>query len=157
MKRIFTILTIALTVTAAMSCEKYEDGKPSKDVRAEFSKMYPDAWDVEWERYGGGDWVVSFETGRRPDGTDHKAFYDKNGNWIQTITDVLLSDVPQNIKNYLQESEYGQAQFEDNDAEFFETQDDGDFYRFDLMMGGRDIEVDVNADGEVTPAQYGYF
>ena len=156
MKRIFTILTIALTVTAAMSCEKYEDGKPSKDVRAEFSKMYPDAWDVEWERYG-GDWVVSFETGRRPDGTDHKAFYDKNGNWIQTITDVLLSDVPQNIKNYLQESEYGQAQFEDNDAEFFETQDDGDFYRFDLMMGGRDIEVDVNADGEVTPAQYGYF
>ena len=118
MKRIFTILTIALTVTAAMSCEKYEDGKPSKDVRAEFSKMYPDAWDVEWERYG-GDWVVSFETGRRPDGTDRKAFYDKNGNWIQTITDVLLSDVPQNIKNYLQESEYGQAQFEDNDAEFF--------------------------------------
>ena len=157
MKRIFTILTIALTVTAAMSCEKYEDGKPSKDVRAEFSKMYPDAWDVEWERYGGGDWVVSFETGRRPDGTDRKAFYDKNGNWIQTITDVLLSDVPQNIKNYLQESEYGQAQFEDNDAEFFETQDGGDFYRFDLMMGGRDIEVDVNADGEVTPAQYGYF
>lgn len=157
MKRIFTILTIALTVTAAMSCEKYEDGKPSKDVRAEFSKMYPDAWDVEWERYGGGDWVVSFETGRRPDGTDHKAFYDKNGNWIQTITDVLLSDVPQNIKNYLQESEYGHAQFEDNDAEFFETQDGSDFYRFDLMMGGRDIEVDVNADGEVTPAQYGYF
>ena len=47
--------------------------------------------------------------------------------------------------------------FEDYDAEYFETQAGDDFYRFDLVMGGRDIEVDVNADGEVTPAQYGYF
>ena len=157
MKRIFTILAIAAAVIVAASCEKYEDGKPSKDVRSEFAKMYPDAWDVEWERYGDGGWVVSFETGKRPDGTDRKAYYDKNGNWIQTITDVLLADVPQSIKNYLQESEYGQAQFEDNDAEYFETQSNDDFYRFDLVMGGRDIEVDVNSNGEVTPAQYGYF
>ena len=157
MKRIFTILTIAAAVVVAASCEKYEDGKPSKDVRTEFAKMYPNAWDVEWERYGDGNWVVSFETGKRPDGTDHKAFYERNGNWVQTITDVLLADVPQDIKNYLQESEYAQAQFEDYDAEYFETQAGDNFYRFDLVMGGRDIEVDVNTNGEVTPARYGYF
>ena len=157
MKRILTLLTIAAAMIVSASCEKYEDGKPSKDVRAEFAKMYPDAWDVEWDRYSDGGWVVSFETGKRPDGTDRKAFYDKSGNWIQTITDVLLADVPQNIKNYLQESEYGQAQFEDNDAEYFEIQSGDSFYRFDLVMGGREIEVDVNTGGEVTPAQYGYF
>lgn len=150
-------MTIAAALIVAASCEKYEDGKPSKDVRAEFAKMYPDAWDVEWERYGDGGWEVSFETGKRPEGTDRKAFYDKNGNWIQTITDVLLADVPQAIKNYLQESEYGGAQFEDNDAEYFEIQTGDDFYRFDLVLGGRDLEVDVNSNGVVTPAQYGYF
>lgn len=157
MKRILTLLALAAAVVMASSCEKYEDGKPSKDVRNEFAKMYPDAKDVEWERYGEGDWAVSFETGQGKGRTDRKAFYDKNGNWIQTITDVLLADVPQNIKNYLQESEYGGAQFEDNDAEYFETQTGDDFYRFDLVMGGREVEVDVNSNGEVTPAKYGYF
>ena len=157
MKRIVAILAMAVAVTVAVSCEKYEDGKPAKSVRTEFSRMYPEAWDVEWDRYGDGKWVVSFETGKRPDGTDHKAWYEADGTWIQTVTDVLLADVPQNIKNYLQESEYGQAQFEDNDAEYFETHAGDDFYRFDLVMGGRDIEVDVNTNGEVTPARYGYF
>lgn len=155
MKKIFTILTVIAAVILSVSCEKYEDGKPSKDVRTEFADMYPDAWDVEWERNGSG-WIVSFETGKRPNGTEHKAWYDKDGAWIQTVTDVILADVPQSIKDYLQESEYAQAQFEDYDAEYFETQTGDNFYRFDLVMGGRDIEVDVNTNGEVTPARYGY-
>ena len=157
MKRILILLAIAAAVVMAASCEKYEDGKPSKDVRAEFAKMYPDAWDVEWERSNGEYWVVSFETGSRSNGTERKAWYDRGGVWIQTVTEILLSDVPQDIKNYLQASEYGQAQFEDNDAEYFETQSGEDFYRFDMVTAGREIEVDVNADGRVSAAQYGYF
>ena len=87
----------------------------------------------------------------------YKAWYDDKGVWIQTVTEVLLSDVPQNIKNYLQESQYGGATFEDNDAEYYQTQSQDDFYRFDLLIGGREIEVDVNTNGTVTQAQYGYF
>ena len=156
MKKLIVIIASLAAALAIVSCDKYEDGKPSKDVRNEFNRMYPSAWDVEWENQG-TYWEVSFETGSRPDGTDHKAWYDKGGNWIQTVTDVLLSSVPQEIKNYLQESEYGTAQFEDYDAEYFETQSGGAFYRFDLIAGGREIEVDVTLNGEVTPAQYGYF
>lgn len=157
MKRFVMISVVAAAVMMVLSCEKYEDGRPAKDVRSEFARMYPDAWDVEWERTGGEYWVVSFETGRRPDGTERKAWFDKGGVWIQTVTEVPLSDVPQDIKNYLQESEYGTAHFDDNDVEYFEMQSGDDFYRFDLVMGGREIEVDVNSNGEVTPATYGYF
>ena len=157
MKRIVAMLAVAAAMVMAASCEKYEHGRPSKEVRNEFARMYPDAWDVEWERTGGEYWVVTFETGKRPEGTERKAWYDKGGIWIQTVTEVFLADVPQNIKNYLQESEYGGAQFEDNDAEYFETQSGSEFYRFDLVSGGREIEVDVYPGGNVTPAQYGYF
>jgi hypothetical protein len=156
MKRFVAIMAVAAMVIAA-SCERYEDGRPSQDVRSEFARMYPDAWDVEWERAAGGNWEVSFETGSRPDGTDRKALYDKNGNWIQTVTDVLLADVPSDIQTYLQTSEYGGASFEDNDAEYFETRTDEDFYRFDLISGGREMKVDVYPSGKVTPASYGYF
>ena len=38
MKRILIALTIA--AVALLSCEKYEDGKPAKNVRSQFSSMY---------------------------------------------------------------------------------------------------------------------
>lgn len=154
MKRIMMILTVAVTFLTVMSCDKYEDGRPSKDVRKEFERMYPDARDVEWE-YQGAYWEVSFETGSRPDVKEHTAWYDKDANWIQTKTEIFLSEVPQAIKDYLAASEYGTGQFEDNDAEFYETQS-GNFYRFDMRYGGVEMEVDVNENGEVSPAKYGF-
>ena len=154
MKKIMFIIAALVALTVVVSCEKYEDGKPSKEVRNEFKRMYPDAWDIEWE-YQGAYWAVSFETGSRPNGIDHEAWYDKLGNWIQTCTDVFLSEVPQQIKDYLIASEFGTGQFEDNDAEYFETQS-GYFYRFDMRFGGREIEVDVTEDGEVSQAIYGF-
>lgn len=146
MKR-FLVIFACLAAAVFVSCDKYEDGKPSKDVRSEFNRMYPDARDVEWE-YQGAYWEVSFETGPRPEGTDHTAWYDMNGAWVQTCTEVFLSAVPQEILNYLKASEYGTGQFEDNDAECFETPA-GNFYRFDLRYEGQKIEVDVTEDGKV--------
>lgn len=154
MKKIMFIIAALVALTVVVSCEKYEDGKPSKEVRNEFKRMYPDAWDIEWE-YQGAYWAVSFETGSRPNGIDHEAWYDKQCNWIQTCTDVFLSEVPQQIKDYLIASEFGTGQFEDNEAEYFETQS-GNFYRFDMRFGGREIEVDVTEDGEVSQAIYGF-
>jgi len=146
MKR-FLVIFACLAAAVFVSCDKYEDGKPSKDVRSEFNRMYPDARDVEWE-YQGAYWEVSFETGSRPDETDHTAWYDKNGAWIQTCTEVFLSAVPLEILNYLKASGYGTGQFEDNDAEYFDTPA-GNFYWFDLRYEGQKIDVDVTEDGKV--------
>ena len=139
---------------AVASCEKYEDGKPVKDVRAEFARMYPDAWDVEWE-YKGTIWEVSFETGTRPNGTDRQAWYDMDGNWVQTVTDVFIVSVPQNIKDYLKASEFASGQFVDDDADYIEKPD-GNFYRFDIRFDGKEIEVDVTEDGKVSRSVYGF-
>lgn len=154
MKRIMMILAVVAAFFATVSCDRYEDGRPSKDVRNEFNRMYPDAWDVEWE-YDGMQWEVSFETGSRPNGVEHTAWYETDGTWVQTKTDILLSKVPQNIKDYLMASEYASAQFDDNDAEYFETPT-GNFYRFDMRVNGGEIDVDVTEDGEVSQARYGF-
>lgn len=148
------ILSAVMLLGAAVSCEKYEDGKPVKDVRAEFAKMYPDAWDVEWE-YKGTLWEVSFETGTRPNGTDRQAWYDMDGNWVQTITEVFISSVPQDIREYLQTSEFASGQFVDDDADYIEKPD-GNLYRFDIRLDGKEIEVDVTEDGKVSRSVYGF-
>jgi len=155
MKKIMMILTIAVATCAAISCDKYDDGRPAKDVRSEFNRMYPDAFDVEWD-WEGTCWEVSFETGTRQNPVDHEAWYEKSGDWIRTETDVLLTDVPQQIKDFLAaDPDYGTAPFADVDAEYVETQS-GNFYRFDLKLNGTVVEVDVNANGEVSFVRYDF-
>ena len=46
------MLAVVAAIFMAASCDKYEHGKPSRSVLAEFDRMYPDARDVEWERTG---------------------------------------------------------------------------------------------------------
>lgn len=144
---------VAALVLAA-ACEKYDDGRPPKNVRSEFDRMYPDAWDIEWD-YEGTAWVVDFETGPRPNGVEHTAIFDLSGNWISTETELPLTSVPQNIKDYLAASEYGDAQYEDYFVDFFETPT-GKFYRFEVYLNGGKAEVDVTEDGKVSVAGYGY-
>ena len=156
MKRIIMMTAALFAVVssfAMVSCDKYDDGRPSKSVRNEFKIMYPDARDVEWEAEV-GYWVVSFETGTPPLRLDHEAWYDADANWIKTVTDYPVSLVPQDIKDLLSSSEYGTIPLEDREVEFFETSSSGNFYRFDLRQGGREIKVDVHTNGAVTPAQY---
>lgn len=148
MKRIMMILAAAAALFAAPACDKYEDGRPSKDVRNEFEVMYPGAKDVEWENEG-AYWKVSFETGTSPNRIDHEAWYDKNGNWIRTETDVLLANVPQSIREFLEASEYGSAILSDRDVDFVETPE-GNYYRFEIVLNGLEVYVNVTEEGEVS-------
>ncbi len=151
MKKMMILAALAAAMMTILSCDRYEDGRPSKDVRNEFARMYPDAFDVEWE-WEGKYWDVSFETGSRPNGIEHEAWYDTDGSWIMTKTEVLLSSVPQKIMNYLAlDMTYATASFADNDADYCQTPT-SEFYRFDMLMNGREVEVDVNLDGKVSPA-----
>lgn len=152
MKRILSLAILMLSMMPFMSCERYEDGRPSEDVRAEFNKMYPDAFDVEWER-DGTYWEVSFEVGKRPDGIEKEAWYDKSGKWIRTATDIPLSSVPQNIMKYLAMSpDYGNASIVETEVKYIETPS-GNFYRFELLLAGHRIKVDVNVNGVVSIAK----
>lgn len=149
------IFTIAATLIF-MACDMYDDGIPSKTVRKEFKAMYPDAKDVEWDKEG-SYWSVSFETGTHPDRIEHEALFDASGVWVMTETDVYLPDVPQSIKDALASSaDYGSLPVDDNEVEYYQTPK-GNFYRFDLVSGGRDVDVDVSEDGKVSLAKSTWF
>ncbi len=151
MKKIFAILATAAALLTLGSCEKFEDGRPPKGAINEFERMYPDAFDVEWD-YEGTHWEVSFETGSRPEGTEHEAKFDLAGNWIETKTEMLYSNVPQEIKDAFL-AQYADARLEDNTVDFYQTPK-GEFYRFDIILNGVKTTVDITAAGKstVTPS-----
>lgn len=142
------MMVLLLGAMTLVSCEKYEDGRPAKSVLNKFESMYSGAKDVEWER-DGFDWKVSFETGSGSARIDHEAWYDNDGRWLKTETDLRLSVVPKEIVDFLKASEeYGSAIIDSNDVEYVETPD-GDYYRFELRIGGVEIAVKVDKDGNV--------
>lgn len=148
MKRLFVLLALAVGVLAMSSCDEYDDGvRPSKSIRNQFESMYPNAKDVEWDREG-YYWKVSFETGSLMSRTDHEAWYDNNGTWLRTETDMYLSAVPQDILDYLKASEYASAIIEDNDVDYVETPQ-GNYYKFDVIFGGIELSIKVDEDGNV--------
>lgn len=148
MKRILYIM-LAASVLLFAACDKYDDGRPGRELRKEFNAMYPDARDVEWEREG-AYWVVSFEIDR----VDHEAWYDESGNWVRTVRDVTLASVPAYVLSALENSVYG-GSFPDNDVDYVMTPA-GNFYRFEIMFEGREVKVDVSEGGEVSLAGYDY-
>ena len=154
MKKIMMILAVVVAFAAVQACEKYEDGRPSKAIINEFERMYPDAWDIEWE-YEVSYWEVHFETGPRPNGIEHTACFDMSANWINTQTELPLTAVPQKIKDYLASSNFGDIQYEDYFVDYYETPT-GNFYRFDVHINGGKAEIDVTEDGKVSVAGYGY-
>ena len=155
MKRILFASAVFAAMLAFVNCDKYEDGRPDKNIRRDFNAMFPEARDVEWDREG-EYWVVSFETGSRPNEVDHEMWFSGAGEWMMTRTEVALSSVPQDIKDFLNaDPVYGKASFDDYDAEYIEKPS-GNLYRFDLRLDGREVEVDVLEDGTVTAAKYGF-
>lgn len=146
MKRLTVLIAIIAGLMAFSSCDRYDGMLPDKSIRDVFSSMYPEAKDVEWDK-DGYYWKVSFDTGSGSERREHDAWYDNDGSWIRTETDILYSDVPQYIKDSLATSSYGDAVV-DNEVSFVETPD-GNYYRFELEYGSMDLAVKVDVDGNV--------
>ena len=148
MKRIILTVILAVSAMTLFSCEKFEDGMPVKSVREAFAEMYPDARDVEWDMELTG-WKVSFETGTPPDVKESEAWYDRNGNWLRTETDLLASALPQVVKDALAASEYASAVLDAGDVEFVETPD-GNFYQLEVILKGLEVKLKVSEDGKIS-------
>ncbi len=162
-------MAAAAALFAFASCDVLDDGysgdmnkyspdsaMPSKAAEGGFDRNVPegDVWDIDWD-FEGTYWEVSYEVGKWPKGTEYTMYFDLEGNWLGTKTEVRLKDVPKSVKDALKASEYGNARIDDKEVNYFQTPE-AEFYRFDLEIGERDLEVDVYLDGKVVLVEYDY-
>lgn len=150
MKKIIIALAILAASMTALSCDRYEDGRPPKVVREHFADMFPKAKDVEWE-VEMGYWKVSFETGTGVSRVDSEAWYDETGEWVRTETDRFLSSLPEEIKAIISSSEYASAMIDD--VKYVQTPSE-EYYQFELTVAGASIYLDVYNDGRIIPSKF---
>lgn len=150
MKKIIIALAILAASMTALSCDRYEDGRPPKVVREHFADMFPKAKDVEWE-VEMGYWKVSFETGTGVSRVDSEAWYNETGEWVRTETDRFLSSLPEEIKAIISSSEYASAMIDD--VKYVQTPSE-EYYQFELTVAGASIYLDVYNDGRIIPSKF---
>ena len=150
MKKIIIALAILAASMTALSCDRYEDGRPPKVVREHFADMFPKAKDVEWE-VEKGYWKVSFETGTGVSRVDSEAWYNETGEWVRTETDRFLSSLPEEIKAIISSSEYASAMIDD--VKYVQTPSE-EYYQFELTVAGASIYLDVYNDGRIIPSKF---
>lgn len=150
MKKIIIALAIVAASMTALSCDRYDDGRPPKVVREHFADMFPSAKDVEWE-VEMGYWKVSFETGTGASRVDSEAWYNEMGEWVRTETDRFPSSLPEEIKAIISSSEYASAMIDD--VKYVQTPSE-EYYQFELTVAGASIYINVYSDGRIIPAKF---
>lgn len=79
-------------------------------------------------------------------GIYRELLFDSNYNWMQTTTDIRLSDVPEIVMAALAASQYGT--YEVDDVEYVETLT-AEYYLFELEKGERDVILKINSEGVI--------
>ena len=124
MKTTLVTALILLTTTFAFSSCKDSSYTPPKNVvsafkakypsakrvESAFKAKYPSAKRVEWEvknTYQVAEFHIDF--------TEVEAWFDNNGQWVMTESDIKYSSLPVVIRNSFESGEYGKWEVEDVD------------------------------------------
>ena len=121
--------TLVCSSFVFMSCDDDDDKfTPESIVTKAFDTKYPDAQRVSWENEAG--YVkAEFYTGSY----EAEAWFDPQGNWMLTETDLPYKALPQTVKNSFEASLY--AKWKIDDVDMLERPDAGTIYVLDVENG----------------------
>lgn len=122
------------------SCDDDDNYSPDLVITDAFHQMYPGATHIEWERKG-EYYVVEF----RHDGKEKDSWFDANGTWLLTETDIPVSQLPQVIKDNIATTEYRDWRIEDVD--YIERKDMDPVYVVEMERGDTDIDLVYSEEG----------
>lgn len=147
MKTKFKILSLVLfAMFFVIACDK-DDNYSTLDpvVKKSFETMYPNASRIEWE-HKSGYIVVDFRDNKK----EKDAWFDPNGMWLLTETDLTVNDLPAVIKQAIAESIYAAWRLED--ATYLERKDLESAYKVEVEKGEAEMDLFYSPAGKLLKA-----
>lgn len=84
-----------MIVSCTVRAQKISETEVPAEVRSKFTALYPDIKQAEWEKEGN-----RYEAGIKVKNSEVSVIFDAEGNLIQTESEISVSDLPQNAKDY---------------------------------------------------------
>ena len=142
LKNLFMLMLCAVLWTA---CNNDNNPANNAAVQTTFDEMFPGISRVEWD-WEQGYYVAEFREG----GREKSVWFDTNGVWMLTETDVPVSELPQAILASIQSGEYAGWRIEDVD--YIERRDMEPIYVVDMELGEQDVDLHYSVDGHLLQA-----
>ncbi len=133
-KIVLTLVVIVMAFTQSIA------GTPPNDVQKAFDKMYPNATKISWDQEKASVWEAEFVS----DGYKMEAKFSEKGIWIQTESDVKVSNLPSAVKETIRTKYTGWMTEEANKTE---SAVEGSLYELTLKMGVDKKSLSFKEDG----------
>ena len=134
----------ALSLCLFQSCDN-DDNEPTPNfvnalTKAAFEEKYPSAKDVEWETRN--DYIV---VDFKQDKVEKEAWFDNNGGWYMTETDVPFTQLPDAVKTAFQQSDY--STWKVDDVDMIERKNAETVYVLEVEQGNSEVDLYYSPDG----------
>lgn len=142
MKTRLSVLALAMcSILAFTSCDDDDDNyQPDQTITRAFDSKYPNAGRVEWE-YKHGYEVAEFYVS----GNETEAWFDNNGNWVMTKTELNYGQLPEAVRQSLATGEY--ANWRTSDYDRLERSNAATIYVIEAELGNAEVDLYYTEDG----------
>lgn len=125
---------IVLTSFVLFSCTGQKAKGVPQTVKDAFSKQYPQASEVKWDKEGDG-FEVSFDLNE----VDYSLLYDKEGNILETEVEIKPKELPAAAQEYLNKNYTGKKV-----KEYAKITDPKGVITYEAEVNGVDLMFDSN-------------
>lgn len=149
MKRNTFMLAAVLATLSFVSCNSDDDdtswNNVPAQVRTAFVAKYPLAQNIEWADKG--DYKVAEFTSNH---VETSAWFDANGVWYMTETDLAYNALPAKVKDAFSTSAY--ATWRVDDVDMLERKDSETMYIIELELQNKEVDLYYSTEGVLIKA-----
>ena len=142
MNRIMFMLLSAALITNMAYAQKISANKVPNAVTSAFKVKFPNTKHISWEIENVNEYEVSFKL----NGEEVSANFDKTGKWIETETEIKVSDLPIGVQNTLKKDF---SDFKIEEASKIESNKDGNNFEAEVKKGLETYDVLFSTDGKI--------
>ena len=136
------ILSVAVLAAVFTSCDDDHRFSASQEITKTFNSMYPNAERVEWEPEGGYT-VAEFNF----KGVESEAWFESNGTWVVTESDMNYAAIPQEVKTAFEASEY--KTWRKEEVNLLERRDLESIYIIEVESGETERDLHYSPTGKL--------
>lgn len=118
---------------------------PDTMILDAFERMYPNATQVEWERKLG-----YFVADCKIDNKEKDVWFDANGEWMLTETDITLNELPKAVTDAIASSQY--ANWKIDDISYLERKDMEAVYVVEVEKAKDEVDLYYSEEGQLLKA-----
>lgn len=140
MKAKLVMLLFAFSAVFFVACSDDDDYIPDRSVVDAFTAKYPDAKTVSWEKktdYKVAEFILNNH--------ESEAWFDTQGNWFMTETDIRFEELPLAIQEKHVLGEY--ANWHVDDVDMIERYNTETIYVVEVEKGDQEVELIYAMDG----------